>query len=132
MEKKLSDYIHYYIGCRCLNTWFAIEHKLCDSDWRLRAYDSAAVKPYMLENNHNVTWTDSIKPILRRLEDMTEEEDKIYHSLCGIANFNADSVNITHDTPESFHYLLKQGFDLFSLIQNNLAVDGKELAHNSK
>lgn len=29
--------------------------------------------------------------------------------------------------PNQFHYLLKQGFDLFKLIDNNLAVDAKSL-----
>lgn len=74
---ELKDYAHLYIGCRCFNTWFPEGHSGYDRNWVFSGYCptyGTKGNPYYLENEDDVTWTDSIKPILRKLEDMTEEE----------------------------------------------------------
>lgn len=74
---ELKDVIHYYIGCRCFNTWFPEGHKELNKGWVLSGYCQLYAdggKPFLLESENEVTWTDSIKPILFRLEDMTEQQ----------------------------------------------------------
>jgi hypothetical protein len=44
------------------------------------------------------------------------------HWVVDVPKLNIQAVN---NTPLIFHYLLQQGFDLFSLIDNGLAVDAK-------
>jgi hypothetical protein len=71
---KLQDYINYYIGCKCFNSWFPEDHPTYNASWVLRGIRSTYEKRYFLDNTEDETWTDSIKPILHRLEDMTEDE----------------------------------------------------------
>lgn len=73
-DMKLQDYAQYYIGAPCLNTWFAPDHDAYDAGWKLTGFQSTSVRPFGLENETDKTWTESIMPLLRRLEDMTEEE----------------------------------------------------------
>lgn len=127
MEKNLKDYAAYYLGCRCLNTWFPVGHAMYDNEWKLDGYREHSPKPYLLGNTEDETWTDSIKLVLRKITAMTEEEKNAYHLLCGESTDGVHSVVIRHDTPESFHYLLKQGFDLWDLIESRLAVDAATL-----
>lgn len=74
---KLQDYIHHYIGCRCFNTWFPEGHEMYDKDWRLMAYRLDVPRQFCLENAEDSTWTDSIKLILRKLSDITDDEKKM-------------------------------------------------------
>lgn len=94
-------------------------------------------------------------PLLRRLEHMTEEEVKAmigwekmnvlytdlrYKKLADCINieYNIDtgdegcypqfhSISFLNPTPQQFHYLLKQGFDIFGLIDASLAIDSKSI-----
>src|SRR5882672_10792825 len=74
MEKKLLDYIHYYIGCRCLNTWFPESHPEYNNNWTLVGVCIKHGKPYKLENDDSDTGTNSIKPILRKINSMSWDE----------------------------------------------------------
>lgn len=64
-----------------------------------------------------------IKPILRPLEDITEEECEEYNRI----NKMIHSVNKTQDQmrteAHAVQYLLSRGLDLFGLIIQNLAID---------
>lgn len=146
MERNLKDYIQYYIGCRCLNTWFAPDHDCYNAGWQLMGYVPSEFKPYYLLNDTDATWTDSIKPILRRIESLTDEEKIYFYNLFptqdNLSN-NQKIESVTHWLEEEgadkyfwsinqFHYLLKQGFDLFNLIENQLAIDEKELTPKTK
>lgn len=124
---KLQDYAHYYIGASCFNTWFTPEHDAYDAGWKLCGIRTDNEKCYMLENETDVTWVDSIALKLRRLEDMTEDEIREYGKLVELRTDGVHSVYISCDTPESYHYLLQQGFDLFGLITAGLAVDIKTI-----
>lgn len=163
MEKKLKEYASYYIGCRCLNTWFPEGHKEYDKEWKLIGVSKFA-KSYGLENEYEQTWTDSIKPILRRLSDMKEgeaielvrlvvHEDEYNNVSTYRHNYTGDLMvqwgiltpmervddieyffNATGEkcwSADQFHYLLKQGFDLFGLVDAGLAQDEKELTNKT-
>lgn len=127
-----KDYAPYYIGCRCFNTWFPEGHKQYDKGWKLMGVCPAYArngKPYLLENEDDYTWTDSIKPILRHLSDMTKEETDELEKIKGtkVVYRSHLPMEIKYDTPETFHWMLKKQFDLFSLIENSLAIDSKTL-----
>jgi len=74
MEKKLIDYIHFYIGQPCVNSWFAETHDMYDNGWILAGVDKMSAKPYKLDNSDDFTWSKEVLVILRPLSDMTEEE----------------------------------------------------------
>lgn len=183
---QLKEVIHYYIGQRCVHSWYTEGHEQYDRAWVLTSIDYSTPNHYRIENpDDDFTWTDSIKPILRKLSDMTDEE--ILHCgklLCAIPNSNNDfsfEIKRHHNTvganyssvfytsgqyfsiwneknkPDSIghieigwfsdkvdrrktkelwkvggchmltHYLLKQGFDLFGLIDSKQAIDQKTL-----
>lgn len=127
---KLQDYINYYIGCRCVNTWFQEGHKEFNKGWVLSGYCQLYVdggKPFLLESENEVTWTNSIKPILRKVGDYEVDELNEYQTMVGKRTDGVHSVVIHYDTPETFHWLLKKGFDLFGLIDAGLAIDSKTL-----
>lgn len=73
-----------------------------------------------------------VKPILRRLEDMTEEEAIIGE--CYDQWMDLQSSGVTVDwtmkphRPGKLLWLLSKSFDLFGLIDNNEAIDQKSLA----
>jgi hypothetical protein len=139
---NLQDYAQYYIGARCLNTWFPAGHGLHNAEWILQGFHATSVKPYKLENKVDMVFTDSIKLVLRRLEDMTEGEaiDFLKHAITGgeyiahneyaviwQSNGSRSDIYYLFCPPSGFHYLLQQGFDLFGLIEAGLAVDAKTL-----
>lgn len=68
---------------------------------------------------------DKVKPYLRPMFYMTEEEKKEYQSLCEIHFDNIDDVNFIayyFDTVESFDWLNKNMFDYRGLIPKDLAL----------
>lgn len=72
---NIKDYIHYYLGQPCVNSWFPEEHKEYNKGWRLmgiRHIESG--KSYRLETEDEETWTDSVKPVLRRIKSLTTQE----------------------------------------------------------
>jgi hypothetical protein len=109
---EIKDYLHLYLGCK-INT----------------SLNGTTLTGY---------WYDRIMrgecdglPILRPLSDMTEEEKQqigfeSYQALRGkqseIRNLPAKEISCTWAAKQTA-YLLKQGFDLFNLIEKNLAID---------
>jgi hypothetical protein len=124
---NLKDYAHYYIGCKCFNTWFPEGHEQYDNDWILGGFILNSSKPYCLENSDKDTWTDSIKPILRKLDDITNEECEAYNDIM----FTCHSVNKLQDQMKTqaalTNYLLSLHFDLHGLITLGLAIDVETL-----
>ena len=135
MEKNLKDYAAYYLGCRCLNTWFPVGHAMYDNEWKLDGYREHSPKPYLLGNTEDETWTDSIKLVLRSLWHITDEEMKYIALELKAGTENVEMLKWHHIepwtcfrlTPPIIHYLLKQGFDLFSLCESGLAIDAVTL-----
>lgn len=84
---------------------------------------------------------DKTKPILRRTEDITDEEcisiNKI--SPLFVAGTSEKYINDRLYTireyaihqrhrPEVFHFLIKQSFDVFGLIESGQAIDAKTIS----
>src|SRR5688572_10483055 len=121
---EFKDYAQYYIGCRCFNTWYPENHPEYDKQWKLDSVIIGGHNPYRLDSQdgkHSYTWTDSIKPILRRLIDATPEE-------IGEMRLIRDSfLNRIKKYAAVTKYLTSIGIDVFELIENGLAIDSKTL-----
>ena len=141
MEKNIKYYIQHYIGCRCLNTWFTPEHEKYNAGWVPKAYELDCPRPYLLDNGMFHTFTDSIKPILRQMQDMTDEDWRTV-----VRNIKKDPMlSDLEDIKNSFiyggfddrphwvvvnkalHELRKLSIDCDGLISSGLAVDEKTL-----
>lgn len=138
---KLQDYIQYYIGCEVIvdgkerakliggsfvpNSCNQIYYDLQTEEMKLDDGIDFAM-PY----NDDVDDADPrIKPILRKLSDITNEEDNELEAIKGarVIYRSEPNVEIRYDTPDTFHWMLKKQFDLFELIENGLAIDSKTL-----
>lgn len=130
---ELKDYLHYYFGCDFLANGNCYTMDRIDT----------LIKGTR-ERNGNSVWNDfephKIKPILRRLEDMTEEEARNFlkHAVPGAEYITQNEYGVIWQSqgsrseifylfgpPAGFHYLLRQHFDLFGLIPAGLAIDAK-------
>jgi hypothetical protein len=110
-DKKLQDYLHFYMGCKFITD---------NSEGEVNPETIRFIYP-MIEKGYNV------QLVLRKLEDWTAEELKTYNTLKGKKTDGVHAVYIAYDTPQTFNYLLKQGFDLFNLIDAGLAIDAKTM-----
>lgn len=172
---KLSDYLHYYLYGKIWELGVSTCTLMGIGD----CYYTIKTKQGTMLTLSNRA---SIKLVLRRLEDMTEDqmiallqsmapadmEDKptnedydlemfynddglmvdgdiavganyscrcyegqIAIKKCGTIVLYEEDKEVTRDqlisTPLAFHYLLKQGFDLFGLIDAGLAIDAKTI-----
>jgi hypothetical protein len=113
--KKIEDYLHLYIGQKCLVDG---THGRLNS---VSSIDGTAIVTFGINGpeQDNTFFIDDVQLILRPLADMKEEEFK--ELLWNPAYIH--SARIESYTPKEFLYLLKQGLDLFELIPNNLAID---------
>lgn len=130
-EKKISDYLHLYIGCK-LERGGIVTHNL------LAAAEEAAFDAYL-----------DFKPILRPISSMTKEEAiEVTKPVVAYGDIPNRRVYITYKnsfgdiivswgegirekysptketafSPQQFHYLLSKHFDLFNLIEDDLAI----------
>lgn len=138
----IKDYLCYYIGQPCI-----ISHYNGDTfkTEPLTATNYASYIDSHTKFSYNIA---SIKPILRRLEDMTEEEIckmALAGGLIGTptrANIEGNFIQmeyvkdgeilVEHWHPnelnaQHFHFLLSRGFDLFGLIDAGLGIDAKTI-----
>lgn len=134
MKKGLKDYLHLYLGCKVkilenyhdgiIATLVGINHTYGTIECVLEAPEWYEYHKYKAFNDFQV------KPILRPLSDMTEDEEK-YVGLglkAGTANASMLKSGYFHSTtPKVFYYLLSKHFDLFGLIEYGLAVSAAEL-----
>jgi hypothetical protein len=157
MEKKLKDYLHLYLGCQLLviETGDTVSFDEIDTTslWQVWTKD----RKYITTGGNGFTY-EEIKPILRPLDTMTEEEmkdfigwDKInemYKEVSFEKRKLGIEVNYGIDTGEGiehqshticfyelsatqFLWLLKNHFDIFSLIPSNLALPQSETKNAS-
>ena len=109
--KDIKDYLHLYLGCEVL---WEIEH------------ESASEGGTEILDGHLVETAKAglriVKPVLRHLSDMIEEDCNLlgwdYKYQGKIISHRAENL-----FPEEVRILLKQGFDLFGLIEAGLALD---------
>jgi hypothetical protein len=140
MNREIGDYLKYYLDTN-------VECRADNGAWK------EVTVPIGMAYIHQERY-DGIKPILRPISDMTEEEAievaklsewephfrdvKVertkYNDLVVTwqgANESRDKFNATGDVfycYEQFHYLLSKGFDMFQLIDEGLAIN-TEIIH---
>lgn len=144
---NVKDFLPYYIGCQCIT-------KSYDGIKKERTISFQLFGEMALTGKFGYH-IESVKPILRRLDDMKEEEakhllrfkpeheilkcektdkyisfqyrwlDSIYDSGYGYSERALGFHQLWK--PQDFHYLLKQCFDLFGLIDAGVALDAKEV-----
>lgn len=114
--KKIEDYLHLYLGCDIFVP--RQNQDLKDDIMRLTA---AKMCGYDLSN---------VKPILRPLADMTEEEGALMDDMAKRQRDNYIEIQnckffdgIRTESAEAFAFLLSKHFDLFGLIEAGLAID---------
>lgn len=135
---KLSEVIHFYIGSYCL-----VENE----ETRCRivcVHERGLVDVEITGIGHERRPTDEIIPLLRPLSSMTEEEAKEFI----VITWNIDKAalielkitpygiefcdaltNLHHAASfseigaEEFLYLIRNNFDVFSLIESQQAID---------
>jgi hypothetical protein len=139
MEKNIKDYLHLYMGCKCHTpdgimelsyvkdgsnwpVWF--DEKCNEANSEILSNYGCCAKGYKY---------NQVKPILRPLSDMTEEEknellqvDREYTSANILPNIPLGRLLVLHYTERQAQitrYLLSKHFDLFGLIPAGLAID---------
>lgn len=147
-KMDIKEILHQYLGCPCeaVGKGYGYISAVDEFGWATIKLHGSPEACYMDANG--------IKPILRRLSEMTEEEKteicRRYGWFEGKKIINEHHLNVAHDTlkemafdsittanenesdrlgPRSYFlilpYLTRQQFDLFNLIDNKLAIDAK-------
>lgn len=135
-ERKLSDYLHFYLGCEVQIATRRMSTDGMIDDTRIGIFQgywdnhrlSARIQFRAGPEGHCQIFF--IKPILRPLSDMAYEEfveaGKIHISEGGTIAVTLEEVRsntVLPMRPKTFVYLLSKGFDLFNLIPDGLASD---------
>lgn len=87
--------------------------------------DDCTLNSQHLNSTYSIEYL-GLKPYLRPISSMTEEEKKEYQSLCVIYGDHDADDNVTYyyfDTVESFDWLNKNMFDYRDLIPKDLAIE---------
>ena len=124
--KKLKDHLHLYLGCEALVEGYTN---------RKYPFNYRGIINYqlLLESGQHYSSVKAIKPILRPLSDMTEEEARegeiwgVWHDV----NLMGEDWDTFGFSPHNFKHLLSKGFDLFGLIEAGLAIDKTTLKQST-
>ena len=144
-QERLKEVIHLYLGCdvtfrRKKIAGWSVAKLICVSTFG----------SYVIESKDKQFSIDAeefeFKPILRSLDDMTEEEAKEFCKkegwgenlenlvvLDGAIEFSIKGTKqqcvsrFTRMRPEMFAWCLSKRFDLFNLIPDGIAINAKEL-----
>lgn len=73
-----------------------------------------------------------VKPYLRPMSSMTEEEKSIYHSFCECDDGDYTGEILYFDTIESFDYLNQIHIDYRNLIPRGLAIEATKEMYGTK
>lgn len=132
---NIKDYLHLYLGCQVIGTYNdASGSKGYLTGVTNGGYDCEI--QFILEDGINVeeepqyNEVKDVKPILRPLSDMTEDEVEFIGIELKAGTMNAEFIRtskycwtLVHTEPEVFRFLLSNHFDLFGLIDAGLAID---------
>ena len=132
---SIDSVLHFYQGCEILvkdnEKWFKdIIHIVCYGNGDKK--NETEIWGYQCES----VPVKDVKLLLKRIEDMTEDEETEYFELCkSILHFkNKDeskgNVLTTADSGESFAWLIENRFDCFKLIDRAIAVDINNIPKN--
>lgn len=134
-EKNIEDYLHLYLGCEVV-----IQKSFTGFGRYLVKGDKVVLNTKLLMElgeDGNCTYTPNyIKPILRNLNDMTEEEklQLAYNHAYPHVKFSSkeSALNSMYGRygskwftayQDEFLFLLSKHFDLFGLIEAGIAID---------
>jgi hypothetical protein len=145
MEKKLQDYLHYYLHGKIWEAGITTCTLIGIGD----CYYTIKTKQGTLLTLSNRA---NIKLVLRRLEDMTEAEKLaivkcyyydyarievgvylhgqqalLYKGAFKNKEFKHYTICFNKLNSLQFHFLISQGFDLFGLIPAGIALDAKTI-----
>lgn len=115
---KLKDVLHLYLGCEVLYN---------NKRWRLWSLSKELAKLVRSKSEYNEQYTrfiedytHIIKPILRPLSDMKEDEkEQVMGTSEGIKDENSAAMAMAAAT----RIMLSKHFDLFNLIESGQAID---------
>lgn len=127
MEKKIEDYYPLYIGCE---VQVIFNDELCLG--RITGvFTQRGTEVQVIWNGHAMeepTYFEfGVKPILRPLSDMTEQE---YEDLCDlreIASKSKSPYSMLEMEAETVNHLRLLRFDVDKLIESGLAIDKSTL-----
>lgn len=136
MEKSIKDYLHLYLGCGCAVTGVSEND---NETFKLTgiSYDDTQKTwwAYFENTEFGYAKVEDVWLHLRPLPSMTEEElqecgNLVYDfsdddSGMDLNNHRPDVFLLT--TSEQFHWLIQRHFDVFGLIESNLAIDKSTL-----
>lgn len=119
MSKEIKDYLHLYLGCYA---------KIFSSNGRggVSTYEDIICHGLILESDQHYSYIKEIKPILRHVSSMTIDEmyEAGKYQYPNLPSFKCELHNHNNMIrPETTRYLLSKGFDLFGLIESELAID---------
>lgn len=132
-EKKLIDYIRYYIGADC---WVQGQDEEKPIKLTGLSWDDLTGEWWCYFENTETSYAliQDVAPILIKLEDMTEEDKKqiTYDGYKMLRNEQEDRVlpakiQSCMWVARQTHYMLSKGYDLWNLIESGLAIDRKTL-----
>lgn len=115
--KGIQDYIHLYFGADCMEAII-----VPDQEPEFERSHINIRTCFNLERGLSL-----VKPILRPLSSMTQQEADEYNKLYGTLFNMADMINQVMQSASSIKYLLSRHFDLFNLIPEGLAIDSTTL-----
>lgn len=122
IEKKIQDYLPYYLGCRVIAAPYGGQ----SNRWEVGEFigiNILNVAHIKLDNWQSIAdiSCSCVKPILRKPDSITDEEIK---ESIGTDNYETSFPTYS---PSDFVYLLSRHFDLFGLIESGLAIDAATL-----
>ena len=131
MEKRIEDYLNLYLGCNIMveqlknNGNNTANKTVLAGPYKLVAVSISGNNRLIQLDGYTPVATDTIKPVLRPLSDMTEEEaiDFGWMRLFTLEHF----IDKKLYKPESFAHLLARQFDLLNLIEEGLAMDATKM-----
>lgn len=119
--KKIEDCLHYYLGQKVLINNRKLENVIDTLTYINHLGDCGGNEYEWLAKDCQL--------ILRKLEDMTEEEEEEYTKTVDEWNFGFKRNMLGAAT--STHFLLSRGFDLFKLIESGLSIDSNSLTNQT-
>ena len=135
METKFSQVAHLYLGCEIQDeekpqgTTAILDSIDTNGDCYYNYYDN---ETYLSDTDSVMCHVDDIKPILKHLSDITEQDQAFLTELVNnpkpIQFLPIDGNKFTgfnQSATYGFSYLLSKGYDLFHLIETGQSINAK-------
>jgi len=133
MKTEFKDVAHLYLGVEVVNTIGKHMGKIVSV-----SIDGTATINPLDEFKPRVIILNSLKPILRPLSDMSNDEIWKLNEITKAGSWNLEMIkniksvfNLIHATPIVFLELTKLNFDLFGLIESGEAIGKAKLSQNT-